>query len=86
MQLPTIAMIEEQVAAWSNRDWISMLFICRPSFQVVADVRMISATHHGDGSIKFEEMHGVPLHKIQLALPQFYTLFWQYVEPQVYPK
>ncbi len=79
-------MIEELVAAWSDRDWMPILFIRRPSFQVVADVNMISATHHCDGNIKLEEMHGVSMYKIQLALPQFYTLFWQYVEPQVYPK
>ncbi len=79
-------MIEELIAAWANRDWMSMLFIWRPSFQVVADANMISATHNGDGNIKFEEMHGVPLYKIELALPQFYIIFWQYVEPQVYPR
>ncbi len=76
--------IEELAAAWSNRDWTSMFFIVTQPF--VRVVSFISAIHYDHGAIKYEEAHNVPIDLVLNKFTQFYTLFWQYAEPLLYPK
>ncbi len=81
--LPTRVMIGELADAWANRDWVSMVFIWGPIFKSTPEINMISAIHHDDGNIKYDEMHEVTLDKIVSSFPQFYTLFWQYIYPYI---
>ncbi len=55
-------------------------------FLVHAGITTISAIHYGDGHVKYKEMRDVPIDTTILAFPQFYTLFWQYLKPGLYPK
>ncbi len=81
--VPIRQKIEELAGAWSYRDWISMFFI---AIQPVGhQLSFISAIHHGHGTIKYRESQDTEIDFMPHAFPQFYTLFWQYAKPQLYP-
>ncbi len=83
--LPTREMVEGLAEAWKGRDWVSILLIWHPVFKANPTTVVFSAMHHDDGSIKYGEMRGVSFQQIVLSFPQFYTIFWQHVHPQLYP-
>ncbi len=84
--LPKREMIKELAEAWTNQDWMSIFFIWRAGFEENPTTHMISAIHYGDGGVEYKEICKVPFDKVILAFPQFYTLFWQYLQPGMYPK
>ncbi len=82
-KLPSHEKLAELAEAWCNRDWRSMFFIRRTCFDESIESTMLKAIHHGDGIIEYELVGDGRIEEVILEHPEFYTLFWQHIEPEL---
>ncbi len=74
--------LNQFVKAWGRRDWKTIIFISREFSD--GEISLFSAERNDDGRIDYKQLHKKPCRVLLSVFPQFYTLFWQYIYPQLF--
>ncbi len=76
--------LNQFVKAWEGRNWQTIIFLTRERFN--QEITLYCLHRNDDGSIVYNELHRKPCDLLCFLFPQFYTLFWQYIWPQLFER